>query len=125
MDLRTNQLLSALDAPSVEILLALLKQSLPESDLLARIPDLKQSQVNKKLKRLAEVGLIRRPGSTRRGGQWEISAREPTRDLLSALLALSEALDSEDRSRRDVARDGLERSAKLIYLPTADERQVS
>jgi DNA-binding HxlR family transcriptional regulator len=102
MDLRTHQLLAALDPPSVEILVVLLSGPMSEKELRKRVPDLKQAQVNKKLSRLAQVGLIHHHAShAGRGAPWNVSAMEPTRDLLRSLLQLSEALDIDDRSKRE------------------------
>jgi DNA-binding transcriptional ArsR family regulator len=99
MDLRTTQILAALDSPSADLLVELAHESLSEKELLERLPGLKQPSAHKKLARLEEVGLIRQ---ARRGRKvpWELVAPEPTVQLLRSLLRLSDALDTKDRQLR-------------------------
>jgi hypothetical protein len=104
MDNRTSQLLGALDPLSADLLLILLEKGLSEKGLLLEVDGGQQSTVHKKLARLADVGLIRPTDQSRaRGVPWIVAAPKETTDLLTALLALSDALDEADKRQR--ARD--------------------
>ena len=79
-------------------------------------PTIKQAQVNKKLNRLSQVGLIHHDaGHGGRGAPWHVSAMEPTRDMLQSLLDLSEALDISDHLKREAMRAQIT-PPKLIAL---------
>lgn len=109
MDNRTANLLRALDATAVDLLAVLIEKPLPQKALLREVSGVTQSNAHKKLDRLAAAGLIRpRLGDTGRGQTWEVVAPEPTTNLLTALLALSDALDLVDRDARKRLRDRLD-----------------
>jgi hypothetical protein len=107
----------------VEILAVLLQRPLSEKALLKQLPDLKQSQANKKLARLSQVGLIRRHGQSRRNAMWEAAVPIPTKALLCSLLELSDALDSEDQAKRNALRDQLAGPKRLVALQGGQEHE--
>lgn len=106
MDSRTTQVLRSLDPVSADILAALCGQSLPEKRLVEQLPDIPQPTLHKKLGRLAEADLIKRPAGSR-GQPWEVRAAGETKALLDALLALSDRLDELGRSERSLMRKQL------------------
>lgn len=104
MDNRTSQLLRALDPLSVDLLLILLEQELSEKGLLLELDGARQPTVHKKLARLADVGLIQPADQSHgRGGPWTVTTPREAAGLLTAMLALSDALDEADKRQR--ARD--------------------
>jgi DNA-binding transcriptional ArsR family regulator len=108
MDIRTANLLRALDATAVDLLAVLIKRPLSQKALLREVDGVSQSNAHKKLERLADAGLIRqRLGETGRGQAWEVVAPGPTANLLAALLSLSDALDLVDRHARRSLQDRL------------------
>lgn len=105
MDVRTSQLLRALDPLAVDVLLCLHRKELSEKALVEGMGGPHQPTVHKKLKRLADAGLVRQPGDAAgRGAAWVVAAPDETADLLAALLALANALDDADRRQRERTR---------------------
>lgn len=119
MDIRTTNLLKALDATAVDLLIVLLEKPLSQKALLEKVGGVTQSNAHKKLERLANAGLIRQqPGVRSRGRTWEVAAPAPTADLLTALLSLSDALDVVDQRERMALHE------RLATGPSQDHRHL-
>jgi DNA-binding transcriptional ArsR family regulator len=113
MDTRTTNLLRALDGTSLEILAALLENPLSEKSLVRVVKDATQPTIHKKLQKLEEVGLIKRPPfEGKRGLPWSVVAPQASANLLRAVLLLSEALDSADQQVRQGLLKRLDESSK-------------
>lgn len=92
MDDETASLIDDLRHPGAALLLGLLEADQTEDELRGCAPDLSQSCVNRKLRRLAKRGLIyREPGAKQQKGlMWGLVFRDETDDLLAAANALAQ-----------------------------------
>ena len=109
MDIRTANLLRAIDATALEILVALLERPRSEKALVEDLENVAQSSAHKKLQRMEQAGLLRAPAEGTRGQPWEVAAPLPTSAYVESLLALSDSLDAVDAQSRAVTRDRLAR----------------
>ena len=112
MDLRTAQIVGALDGTAASILLSLLEQPNTEAGLIAEIGEPSQPTMNRRLERLERVGLVQHePGKLKAPGRlWSVVHHEQTTRLLVAMLELSEAIEARDAARRKAAARRLRRS---------------
>jgi DNA-binding HxlR family transcriptional regulator len=92
MDQETASLIDDLRHPGAALLLGLLEADRTEDELRECAPDLSQSAVNRKLRRLAGRGLIyREPGAKQQKGlMWGLVFRDETDDLVAAANALAQ-----------------------------------
>ncbi len=106
MDDRTSRLLDALDPLGASLLLELLDDPATEVQLIEAVGQVEQWTVNRKLAQLGHARLVaQESGKARAPGRlWTVVHVEETEALLAALLALSDAIDSQDKARRDKAR---------------------
>jgi DNA-binding transcriptional ArsR family regulator len=127
MDDRTTRVLEALDAVGVSLLIELIGQPATEGELVESLGDVSQSTVNRRLSRLRDADLITQdPGNLKAPGRaWTILHPTETDALLSALLLLSDAVEAQDRSRREVARRRLlqARATRLGIRVVGDEER--
>lgn len=108
MDVRTSQLLRVLDPLATDLLLSLLEKDASEKELVRTIDGALQPNVHKKLKRLADAGVVQQKADAGgRGSPWTITAPDEVRDFLVALISLTESLDQADRQRRAQTRERL------------------
>jgi DNA-binding HxlR family transcriptional regulator len=109
MDVRTSQLLTTLDPLATDLLLNLLPEALTEKELLRAVGDVPQPTMHRRLKSLAKAGMIRQSvgPDPARSLPWSVVAPHETVDLLDALFALADALDSADRHERSRARESM------------------
>lgn len=112
MDDRTAQLLGALDPLGVSLLVELLSKAATEHELLAGTEASSQPAANRRLERLRRARLIAQEhGKLRAPGRlWTVIHPEETEALLTALFALSDAIDAHDRVRREEAKRKLKRA---------------
>lgn len=112
MDARTAQLLATLDPTGVSFLLALLGEARTEAELLAVAGEPGQPTGNRRLHKLKEAGLVaQEAGSSHAPGRrWSLTQPAETAGLIEALLALSDAIDSNDRRQRETARNKVKRA---------------
>lgn len=112
MDDRTARLLGALDSVGVSLLLELLNGPRTEVHLLAAADEPGQPTGNRRLHRLREAGLVtQEAGNARAPGRlWSLAHPDETEALLTALFAVSEAIDARDRARREAAARKLKRA---------------
>lgn len=103
MDTRTSLLASSLDPLAFDLLLTLLERERAEKELVASVEGPGQPTVHKKLKKLAEIGLIYQ-ASAGRGAIWRVAAPTETAKLLAAMIALGDALEGRDRQKRSQAK---------------------
>lgn len=119
MDIRTSQVLTAIDPLAVDLLLNLLPNPVSEMELIEATEGATQPTGHRKLRRLADAGIVFQPeGAKGRGRPWAISAPLETAALLEALFSLADTLESSDRGRRDTAREKL-RSTRRGHLRSA------
>jgi DNA-binding MarR family transcriptional regulator len=110
MDTRTAQILRALDPLTVDLLLELVQRPSAEKALVQAVEHGTQPTIHNKLRRLGEIGLIkRRSDASTRGRPWTVTQPEKTLDLLNALLALADAVEAADRTERAQIREKLAR----------------
>ena len=105
-------MLGTLDSVGVSLLLELLEQPRTEVELLADAEEPAQPTGNRRLHRLKEAGLVsQEPGRARAPGRsWSLTHPAETEALLDALFALSDAIEGEDRARREQARRKVRRA---------------
>lgn len=117
MDLRTTQIVDALDPTGVEILLELVSSPATEAELLNRLGVVSQPNANRKLDRLERLGLVtREAGKPHAPGRlWTLVHPAETEALLGTLFDLGEAIDAADQAKRKAARTKLRlaRAARL------------
>lgn len=94
------------------MLLELLDDPATEVQLIEAVGQVEQWTVNRKLAQLGCARLVaQESGKARAPGRlWTVVHVEETDALLAALLALSDAIDSQDKARRDKARLKLKRA---------------
>lgn len=119
MDIRTSQVLAALDPLAVDLLLNLLSSPASEMGLIEATPGATQPTVHRKLRRLAEAGIISQAeDASGRGQPWRISTPTELKVLLQALFDLVDALDDQNRKERAAARQrlgvGRQRRLRLV-----------
>jgi DNA-binding MarR family transcriptional regulator len=108
MDVRTSQILEALDPLGADLLLRLLQRPIAEKDLLRLVEHATQPTGHRRLRRLAKAGLIRRGGGPHaRGRPWILVAPRETESVLTALLDLADRLEESDQVDRLTAREVL------------------
>lgn len=113
MDNRTTNLMRALDGTGLEILAALVEGPMSEKTLVGHVRSATQPTIHKKLQKLANVGLVKRPPTTgKRGLPWSVVAPQESTALLRAILLLSEALDSADQQVRQGLLQRLEETSR-------------
>lgn len=117
MDDRTAKLLDALDPVAVDLLVELVAEAATEDELLPSLDQASQPTANRRLHRLRQARLlVQEAGKPHAPGRlWVAVHPAETEALLSALFALSEAIDAQDKKRRDQARRKLKqaRAARL------------
>jgi DNA-binding HxlR family transcriptional regulator len=123
MDARTANLLEALDPIAVELLTTLLASPATETDLVKSISGATQPTIHRRLTRLAKAGLVaHEPGMARAPGRlWSLLHTQETEQLVTTLLALSDAIEDRDRAERDQTRRRLKRAraARLGFEDTS------
>jgi DNA-binding HxlR family transcriptional regulator len=127
MDLRTANLLDALDPLSVELLIVMLTGSATETDLVKSVAGATQPTVHRRLTRLAKAGLVEHEQGTPRapGRPWSLVHVQETEQLVEALLALSDVAEDRDRAERDETRRDLKRArAGRLGLKEASRRSA-
>jgi hypothetical protein len=128
MDDRTARMLGALDPVGVSLLLELLPGPRTEVELLAAADEPGQSTGNRRLHRLRQAGLVaQEAGDARAPGRlWSVAHPAETETLLCAVLALSEAIDAKDRTRRAQAARKLRRArAKRLGIRSVSDQSCS
>lgn len=112
MDDRTAKLLDALDSTAVALLVELVAGPATEDELIASLDEASQPTANRKLHRLKQARILaQEAGKPHAPGRlWTVVHPAETEALLSALLALSEAIDVLDKKRRDQARRKLKQA---------------
>jgi DNA-binding HxlR family transcriptional regulator len=112
VDLRTAQIVGALDGTAASILLELLEQPSTEADLIAKIGEPSQPTMNRRLERLEHVGLVQHePGKPKAPGRlWSVVHVDETTKLLDAMLLLSDVVEATDAARRRAAARRLKRA---------------
>jgi DNA-binding HxlR family transcriptional regulator len=117
MDVRTSQLLRALDPLAADVILHLLTNKSSEKELVEAIDGALQPTVHKKLRRLSEIGVVRQNiDASGRGSPWILTAPREVAGLLAALISLAEALDRVDRCERVRISEGL--TMERTEMPT-------
>lgn len=110
-------MLAALDPVGVSMLVELLVQPATEAELLDKAEDASQPTANRRLDRLLKARIVAQEHGERHapGRLWTVVHPFETEALLTALFALSDAIDSQDKKRRDQARRKLKqaRAARL------------
>lgn len=127
MDDRTAQLLDALDPVAVAMLVELVAGPATEAELVSALEGTSQPTANRRLDRMRrarivaqEVGKPRAPGRL-----WAVLYREETEALLTALLELSGAIESDQEARREAAKRKLRRArAQRIGMSEARSRST-
>lgn len=106
MDRQTAFLLDALRHPGAAFLARLLEGEATEAELLAEARDVSQATANRRLATLERLGLAERePGNWRAPGRaWRLVHTEETDELLGRAYALTDAVASAQREKRDAAR---------------------
>lgn len=117
MDNRTANLLDALDPVAVEVLAELLREPLTEAELIDAVSASSQPTAHRRIQRLRKAGVIaNEPGKPHAPNRlWTILHPTETDALISALLALSDAIDARAKTRRKEAQRKLKlaRAARL------------
>lgn len=112
---------------AASLLLRLIETPSTEAALAANAdPD--QATANRRLHRMKTVGLLaQEPGRPRAPGRlWSVAHRAETEDFLRALFALADAINAEDRRRRQRARQKVNRAkAKRLGIRAAGVQRSS
>lgn len=92
-----------------------------EAELAASVDANSQPTAHRRLKRLSDVRLITREGGKSRapGRLWTVVHPDETGALLDALLALADAIESRDKTRREAVKRKLKlaRAERLGIRP--------
>ena len=99
MDIRTSQVLTALDPLSVDLMLILLEAPLPETELIGKAAGATQPTGHRKMRRLANAGVVVQKDPAGRGQAWYVSAPAEVEAFIGALFDLVDAL--EQRAHKD------------------------
>jgi DNA-binding MarR family transcriptional regulator len=112
VDARTAQILGTLKHPGAVFLSRLLEGPATEAELLEEATDVNQATANRRLDRLADLGVIQRePGQPKAPGRrWSLVFAEESDNLVSAAVTLSEAIARREQEERDRLRRRLRRA---------------
>jgi DNA-binding HxlR family transcriptional regulator len=127
MDKRTELFLDAMAHPGAAFVFQLAsKGALTEDELLALVPDTSQATGNRRLQRLAELGvLVRAPGPKQyKDRPWALASANEADAFLAAALDLTAAVARNDEEQRRNAeidlREGRQRRQRLRLVDDAD-----
>lgn len=121
MDIRTSQVIAAIDPLAVDLLLNLLPGPLSEMALIESTSGATQPTGHRKMRRLGEAGIVRQD-TEGRGKPWRVSAPQETAVLLQALFDLVDGLEDLDSRERQDSRDRLQKGRRgRLRLAAEDE----
>lgn len=124
MDVRTVDLLDALNHPGGSFLFELLERDATEAELVASVAGATQATGNRRLFELERLGLVTRESGRAQapGRRWSLRHEREVDALLQAALGLSRVVaQREDRERRAAQRRlKRARARRLGIRPVAD-----
>ena len=113
---------------AAKLLLELLRGPLVEAEIIANVDGLEQSTCNRRLHRLAEAGLAEQePGTPQAPHRhWKLLHAPETEAVLTAILALADAIDTRNRRLRDRSKRSLRKArAARLGIRLADDRRAA
>lgn len=126
MDEGTTRLLDGLQHPGAAFLLQLLSDGATEAELLAVVRQAPQATANRRLVRLEDLGLIEREAGRPKapGRRWVVRHHRETEALLSAAVALADAVTERDQAeRKQTKRKLLQARVEQLGISAASKRR--